>query len=127
MSSAVKGGLGGTREGASAASAGVRGLWSYALAEASEAGATASLLCALEKEGYDCGRLSPIEERRSISGIDMATFLDECSDDVDLSGREGLYSLLASLRRRVAVFLADDLCRSLVSLSLELGLGESRS
>jgi hypothetical protein len=58
----------------------------------------------------------------------MVTFFGERSDKVDLSGREGLYSLLASLRRRVVVFLADDdLCRSLVSLSLEDGLGESRS
>jgi len=71
--------------------------------------------------------LSPIDERRSISGINMVTFFDARSDRVDLSGREGLYSLLASLRLRVVVFLADDLWRSLVSLSLEAGLGESRS
>lgn len=106
-------------------SAGVRGRWSSIIG--SEPGATASLLCAFEKLGYDCGRLSPIDERRSISGIDMVTFFDERSDKVDLSGRGGLYSLLASLRRRVVVFLADDLCRSLVSLSLDDDLGESRS
>ena len=57
----------------------------------------------------------------------MVTFFDDRSDSVDLSGREGLYSLLASLRLRVVVFLADDLWRSLVSLSLEAGLDESRS
>jgi hypothetical protein len=107
-------------------SAGVRGFWSVVL---SDPGVTASLLCAFEKLGYDCGRFSPIDDRRSISGIDMVTFFGERSDkvDVDLSGREGLCSLLASLRRRAVVFLADDLCRSLVSLSLDDGLGESRS
>lgn len=68
-----------------------------------------------------------MEERRSISGIDMVTFFDERSDKVDLSWRDGLYSLLASLRRRVDVFLADDLSRSLLSLSLDVAFGESRS
>lgn len=93
----------------------------------SEPGVTASLLCAFEKFGYDCGRFSPMDDRRSSSGIDMVTFFGERSDRADLSGREGLYSLLASLRRRAVVFLADDLCRSLVSLSREDGFGESRS
>ena len=50
-SSAVNGGLGGTREGLSAISAGVRGLWSCTSVALSEPGATASLLCAFEKLG----------------------------------------------------------------------------
>jgi hypothetical protein len=57
----------------------------------------------------------------------MVTFFGERSDKVDLSGRDGLYSLLTSLRRREVVFLADDLCRSLGSFSVEVGFGESRS
>lgn len=51
----------------------------------------------------------------------MVTFLDERSLKVD---REGLWSLLASLRLRGVDFLAEDLCRS---LSLSFGLVESRS
>lgn len=150
-SSAVRGGLGGARVGgALAVFAGVealrlsfeRAFWSRSVGSGvysdslgfttSSRLPTASLLCALEKFGYDVLDFTSdvAVVRRSISGTSIVTFLaerEDCRSEVDdLSGRgESLPgSLLSSLRLRCSFFAERG--RSL-SLALVAVLSRSRS
>lgn len=121
-SSEVRGGLGGARLGEAAPPlAGVRGRDPFprsSLPASVASGVTidtlgfpgfpissllptASLLCALEKVGYDpVGAVSPADERRSISGTATVTFLPERDGISEIEDRVGrLRSGLRSLLR----------------------------
>lgn len=145
VSSADSGGLGGARvgEGTPEALAGVRGrvvlvrssrptsvgsgvkIETFSCFLTSSTLPGASLLCALENEGYEETRASPNEDRRSISGTAIVAFFpgssvrstDDRAGRRESDARSPLRSLLVEARLRCS--FPDDLCRSL-SLSFDL-------